>query len=552
MEENNMITLTLGDWLYNSGLVGFIKILEYSKDEVIYKEQEVLFNIKALDNFEEKYFNYFINKYEKKLSWSRIVSFKESIDNWEQENFNNFNEVSLNNLNDKIDFFKNVVKSNSHVAAYELISEKKDILNLGKLLKKIKLKKKEKIANRLEEIKETIELMKEIIDFYSLEESKKYISAKNIIYTVIKNAWEGVSFLNIQAKEKDMYKNYKNYFLEDCIEYLDTAKEQYIYNCSTCNRPIKNLDIEMNFLNNMGFDTSRKPSTVWNYNNDISICPLCRLVYSCVPAGFIYVYDKGIFINNNSNIKDLVRIADKIEIEILKEESFNSNTTFKSLISALIKENNSSIKYELADIQVVRYEAGKYRFNLLSKKMLEVLYNSKEELNRIIMAGYKDGDLYNRLYEMVIKRLLNNENLFLLIHKLFIIKIKNSNKDTYFKYKEIQEIIKINFNFLKGAGYMEGQEKNILKTYSGAGYYLKLEYLKKGSENKLNGIAYKLLNALKTNNQGMFMDVIINCYLYTGKQIPGFFTECLKDTVNLKTIGYAFVSGLVNGENYSK
>jgi CRISPR-associated protein Cst1 len=48
------------------------------------------------------------------------------------------------------------------------------------------------------------------------------------------------------------------------------------------------------------------------------------------------------------------------------------------------------------------------------------------------------------------------------------------------------------------------------------------------------------------------MDVIINCYLYTGKQIPGFFTECLKDTVNLKTIGYAFISGLVNGENYSK
>lgn len=144
MEEDNMITLTLGDWLYNSGLVGFIKILEYAKEEVIYKEQEILFNVKALDNFEEKYFNYFINKYEKKLSWSKIVSFKESIDNWEQENFNNFNEISLNNLNDKIDFFKKVIKSNSHVAAYELITEKKRYFKIRKAVKKNKTKKERK------------------------------------------------------------------------------------------------------------------------------------------------------------------------------------------------------------------------------------------------------------------------------------------------------------------------------------------------------------------------------------------------------------------------
>ncbi len=99
---------------------------------------------------------------------------------------------------------------------------------------------------------------------------------------------------------------------------------------------------------------------------------------------------------------------------------------------------------------------------------------------------------------------------------------------------------------------MENIEKDILKTYSGAGYYLKQAYIDKSSENKLNGISYRLLNALKTNNRGMFMDVILNCYLYTGKQVPSFFTDCMKDTELFKTIGYSFVAGLIDGEGKTK
>ena len=39
-----------------------------------------------------------------------------------------------------------------------------------------------------------------------------------------------------------------------------------------------------------GFDTSRKPSHVWNFINDIAVCPVCKLVYSCVPAGFLFLW----------------------------------------------------------------------------------------------------------------------------------------------------------------------------------------------------------------------------------------------------------------------
>jgi CRISPR-associated protein Cst1 len=172
----------------------------------------------------------------------------------------------------------------------------------------------------------------------------------------------------------------------------------------------------MNFLNATGFDTSRKPSHVWDFNNDISICPLCKLIYSCVPAGFTYVYDRGIFINDNHNVQNLVDICTKIKIEVLKDGNMNTNTTFKSIINALNEKVNNSFKYELADIQVVRYEHEKYRFNILSKNGLKIIRDSKDDLNKLIKASYKEVDTYFRVYEELVKKLFNNENQFLLIH----------------------------------------------------------------------------------------------------------------------------------------
>ena len=82
---------------------------------------------------------------------------------------------------------------------------------------------------------------------------------------------------------------------------------------------------------------------------------------------------------------------------------------------------------------------------------------------------------------------------------------------------------------------MEKTEIDIIKMASRDGYYLREAYKAKNSENKLNGICYRLLNALKTNNKNMFMDTILNCYLYTNKLIPKFMTD-LEETMSLKQL----------------
>lgn len=546
------IKLKLADWLYNAGIVGLVNILQHAKEEVKLNGQEVIIKTEVFENFEEKYFKYFIDTYEKSLSWYKIISFENFIIKHEEEDFNTFDEKAFEVLNQyigsgsKSGTLKYFLTSNSYKAAYNLIQNKFDIIQAEKELNQIKLKKNE--VFKIEEVKELFSKIIEIIKYCNNPESKKYLAGKNVVYTIIKNAWNGVAFLNVQTKIPDMYVDYKEYFVDKTKEYLKQEVVKYKHDCFTCNSKIKDMSNDLSFLNMTGFDTNRKPSHVWNFINDIAVCPMCKLIYSCIPAGFSYVYSNGIFINENHNVETSVKINYKIKNDILNnDESKGIYNAFGSMIKALHESINENEKYELADIQVVRYEEEKYKFNLLSKNVLKVLYESKDELNSLIKTGSQEVNTYFRLYDEVMKKLLNNENLFLLIHKTIVVKISKL-QDARYNEGHIKNLLKINTRFLKGVGYMEGLEKDIIKSASGAGYYLKEAYKSKNSENKLNGISYRLLNALKTNNKNMFMDTVLNCYLYTDKMIPQFITDCLRDDNVFKTLGYAFVTGLIDGK----
>ena len=531
------IKIEIGNWQYNAGIVGLVSILDnFQKNSVRFEENSIYFDSKELENFEEKYFNYLIKVYEKTLSWYKIVSFENKISYFKGKEID---ENGLKEINTYIkDVLKKYLKSNSYVAAYDFIDGNIDPIKEEKNLKPITLKKNEKISDKAEEIKDVLNKIEDIIKYFSSENGKKYICGKNLIYTIIKNGWDGVSFLYRQTKEKDIYKDFKNYFITPTIEYLESDKTKYKYNCFVCDRNIKNLDNDFSFLVNTGFDTNRKLSHVWDFNNDIAMCPICKLVYSCVPVGFTYVYGSGIFINSNTNAEELIRINSRIKSEIYREESISG------IYKILNKELQEDIKYELEDIQLVRFENEKYFFNILSKNMIRVLINSKADFNKIENVFYKlNGENYS-LTDDVTRKILNNENLFNLIHKIIYSKISGDSQ--YLSERAIFSTIKINFRLLKEREYMENKEIDILARARSAGSKLKDRYNSKGAEHKLQGICYRILNGIKTNNISMTMDTILNCYLYCDEGVPKIITEMMSEEETFKEIGYAFVSGLLS------
>jgi len=409
------------------------------------------------------------------------------------------------------------------------------------------MKKNQNIEEIIPQVKETFQILKNIIAFCNMDNTKKYLAAKNTIYTIIRNSWDGVCFLNPQTKEKDMYIDYKNYFISSTEEYLSIDKSKFKYNCFVCNREMKDLKNDLSFLNNTGFDVGKKSSHVWNFNNDIATCPICKLVYSCTPAGITYVYDRGIYINDNSTMENAININNKIKSEILKEHEIKQSLTYRALVNSIKDQFTDNFKYELSDIQVVRYSEGKYLFNILSRRILNVIHDSKDDLNALVNCGFKEVNTYFNIYDLVIENLFNNQNLFLLIHKLLVYKISIPN-NIRFNTNHIVKTLNINFSFMRGLGYMEKLDNEIIKKANRDGYFLRKEYKDRKAESKLNGISYRLLNALKVNSKDMFMDTILNCYLYVQKTVPQIFLDGLTDDIAFKTIGYAFVSGLIEGK----
>ena len=533
------IRVELGNWQFNAGIVGLYSVLKNHDENSVRMDSEALyFNSEELENFEEKYFNYLIKVYEKTLSWYKIVSFKDRLDYLKNKEID---EKDLNEINTYVkDVLKKYLKSNSYVAAYDFISGDINPTEAEKKLKTINLKKKEKIEDKNKEIKELLDQIEKIIEYCSSLTAKKYICGKNLIYNIIKNGWDGVSFLYRQTKEKDIYKDFKNYFISPINEYLESDKKKYKYNCFICNREIKNLDNDFSFLVNTGFDTNRKLSHVWDFINDVAMCPICKLVYSCVPVGFSYVFGTGIFINANTNIKNLINVNTRIKTDIYKEENLSG------IYKVLNRELQKDMEYELEDIQLVRFENEKYYFNILSKNMIRVIIESIDDLKKIESTTYKiNGEIYS-LNDELNRKLLNNENLFNLIHKLLYSKV--SGDSNYLSAGAIFSTIKINFRMLKGIGYMENRELNILPRARSAGEQLKKKYESKKSEHKLQGICYRILNGIKTNNITMVMDTILNSYLYCDESVPKIIMEMMSDEETFKELGYSFVTGLLSKE----
>lgn len=546
--SSESIEIKMGDWMINAGLVGLCNILEYSGDKVSKEADKIIIDSDSLNNFDEKYFKYFIDTYLKTLSWYKIVSYRDTIKYFEDSNFKDFDEASLESLNDYITkTAKYYIKSSSYKAAYELIEGPVDIFELEKNLTPVKFNKKDSIENKLPEIKETYETIKEIINYFTTDKTKKYLAGKNVIYTIINNGWNGVSFLNKQTKEKDMYIDYNNYFVKPVMEHIKADKSKYKYNCFICESKMKDMSNDVSFLNDTGFDVARKSSHVWDFINDVAICNVCKLIYSCIPAGITYAAGRGIFINANSTVNNLIITNGNIKAEVLQKDGKGSSLTYRSLITSIQEQFNVSSKYELSDVQVVRYEQEKYRFNILSKNILKVIFNSKDELNKLINCGFKEINTYFNIYDLVINNLLNNRNLIVLLHKLLIYKISNA-KDCRYSTNNLSSLLKINYNFMKEIGYMGNSDKDVLDRANSSGYYLRQAYKEKGAVDKLNGIAYRLLNSLKTNNRAMFMDTMLNCYLYVKKEVPEVFLDALKDEDTFKHIGYAFVMELVEGK----
>lgn len=540
------IRLELSDWLYNAGIIGLVKILKHSEAKIDSGINYVEFDENELGNFEEKYFSYFTYTYEKFTSWYKLVSYEDMLNNID---IKNLKEKNIEDINDCIEDIKNKLTSNSYKSAYLLINNSEiDLLKEEKKLQKIKKGKKQTIGDIANDVENVSLQIRKIIDILRDEEVQKYIKCKNVIYDIIQGFWSDVSFLNKNSSKNNMFDEYRSYFIDPVKQYIAADKAKSKYECFTCDNKISTLSkpnaYDLTWLTKIGVDMSRKSSHFWNFNGLSFICPICNLVYSCIPAGFAVVKGKGIFVNQNSSMNTMISINNFI---LDKEISFAEleEQSYFNIVDSMQQNQISTAEKEFENIQIVKFDSKNdrrpYTFNLLSRDKLNIIYHNRKRLKALLKVHVKiSKDYYLNLYKEVLQRLYDGKNQFDLISELMHLNLQDKFKGLRYVYF----ILEINNNFIGGNINKMVYFKDI-DNFKDYGLKLRDAYTKgNSSKNKLPGITYRLLNALKTKNTSRFMETLINAYLYIGKQIPTDFINGLKDIDRFQTIGYSFLIGL--------
>ncbi len=85
-----------------------------------------------------------------------------------------------------------------------------------------------------------------------------------------------------------------------------------------------------------------------------------------------------------------------------------------------------------------------------------------------------------------------------------------------------------------------------LKSFQFSGYKLGEFYKTVQKENKIRGLAYRILGSLKSNKSDVFLDIILKAHMEVSKEVPRDIEKVLLSKASLKDIGYAFVTGLVS------
>lgn len=115
MEE---FTLTLNDFLFNSGILGFYRIMKkVDKEKYLTIDGNTLkVQKQALENFTQDYFTVMLSTYEKETRWYRIIQNKEILEhlNLEEE---------TDKLNNIIKTIKSAIESSSYKSGYVIATK---------------------------------------------------------------------------------------------------------------------------------------------------------------------------------------------------------------------------------------------------------------------------------------------------------------------------------------------------------------------------------------------------------------------------------------------
>lgn len=583
-------------WSYKMGLVGFDNIIRHNRE--IYNIDVKKYNYKVCDDyiefdesllkeFHHMYFNYFFDKYnvasdiKNKLSYFLevvkneekfkdgitdikrfIKKYSDKIKKYYDDEFNEcsniYNEICKIKNNNQIEDIKNLLDDYFKIISKDKINKKLTqnmiVFMLGQnffgQVSFFNLCNSSKNFNELKEVMYN-DYIKPIIEH---EEFKRIIKLddENKLEEYILNSLNSEDS-NINKDLEKLLKNIKKSLFgkKRKVESIDKVLED-LNECIVCEKELSlGLDMDESTFLAIGISSKNNLNAYWDFNIKQPICSLCRLVYLCNPAGCTKVF-KG-YLDDKYEYEDkiyygFVSIDGILNDIITTNKNFairsSKNASFEEYIIDSIIQNTKISEWQLQNILYIEFNTkylGNTKLNYLNiPSYIAKFLKNQNKLFEFI----KNNNLRYEIFDILLRR----EDLKYLTDKLLRMQLKEESKYNY----PISTIIKIRYylRYYKGEIKMNEKENiELIKSIRKNGFSLAAEFRGTNQENKINSIAYRLLNATKANDKDEFRDILLRLFMSYNRTVPKWFSEIInEENHDFAEIAHSFIAGFISKE----
>ncbi|SHK10383.1 CRISPR-associated protein Cst1 [Hathewaya proteolytica DSM 3090] len=508
------IKVYMNDWFMNMGIVGFLNILKHSdvEEQVEKKDNYIKFDSALLENFHEYYFSYFMNEYDMSKRMENSINYsiayatknndkvKEAVkrirDTIKYQADNKIKKFDLGSFEKLKDILNEII----NIKTYDEIEKLKDLsqqcidifkiphinerltLNLYKYIigdnyfgqvSYFNVLKSSLDANGLKKVMYNDYLLP-LVYYYKLQdiiEDDDLQRLKNFMEDSLEHWNEEIK---AKAISKGSIKNIEKFFKDINNKYIKKGKnigdiKEYVDSLETCQmcgniKGIMDIYTESNFAP-LAVSSDNALNLYWNMNPDTNICPLCKLILFCTPAGTTPIRKKYIsngdnefygFVNMDTSIDELY--SRNLNLKNKKE----NDNPFNQLIIDIVEENKERSKFQLQNIMFVEFKAS-----IDAKKCVLNYFNMPVYLAEFFT---KETSSLNRVKSEILKAqvidyILKNKDLKHMIYRLLKEKINfqmDGDKKVTYGVNDIYNIINIRYilNEYKKGGKEEWMRKS--------------------------------------------------------------------------------------------
>jgi CRISPR-associated protein Cst1 len=576
--------ITLGNWLYNAGILGFLRILEKSGQDVskLFKNQYIDITPNLLQDFEKAYFGFVMKEmiYPHALGFENKYSQKGLIELLRKEN------VDITSIETK---YENKLKDTA--------STKLEILELYDTLEKCVKEYFSELENTVNQLPDNLpnekkdkKNSKETSRSEALKILKDAKKKKEKLLESVKNGNQFVVLLQNFYKNKSIIGNpsitkgktridaFKKEYIEPVQELLKQSNNINAPRCRFCHQlPAATnkkewVVFDETLFSPIGVSSSTFTNFFYKNNPDMFICKLCELILLCSFAGFNrkpYQIERDsetsyLFVNL-PDLQELWRVNNVVKQRYLlwsesQDESIY-DTIFRDILLQEQREKSLWVLQNILFIEI-RPEPNKaqtkprFLYFAFGKDLAKLFRDSyawkllRKIPNRIIDKKAPKGQQNLWLKNDSVKQLLENSSLYPLCFKVVRTILNNENSfgiESCFSLSFIQCLLKQIQNFLKNGGDKTMDSKTVYGILQS--FYQNGKDFEEIDIEKRRRYAFKLLSLIRGRQYNEFCNNILQLYLTikkapTGKNLISLLNQ--EDVIDFEAKAYAFMSGFLS------